>query len=88
MSATISLSIDNRTATPTVTKIGRRLGQWIGPKVALWIGFAVLSSTWYALDPEAHGNGYQALSQATPVQEIERGATAENPARIIMTAMQ
>lgn len=87
MSATISLSIDHRTATPMGVKFGHLMGQWISPKVVLWIGFAVLSSTWYALDPEAHGTGYQALSQAAPAQEIERVVATENPERVILTAM-
>ena len=59
----------------------------MSPKIALWIGFTILSSTWYVLDPEAHGTVSKAFAQADSVQQIEYIVAAETPEQIMMTAM-
>lgn len=59
----------------------------MSPKIALWIGFAILSSTWYLLDPEAHSTVAKAFAQAHSVQQIEHIVAAETPEQIMKTAM-
>jgi hypothetical protein len=42
----------------------------MSPKIILWISFSVISSTWYALDPDARlASGFSVADNATTQME-------------------
>ena len=68
--------------------MSRQLSRQMSPKIILWLAFAGLSSTWYALDPEAGGPFYHSpifqnsISQNSISQNsISQNSISENPAR-------
>jgi len=58
----------------------------MSPKIILWISFSVISSTWYALDPDAgfaFGTSVAANS-ATQIAHVVRSESLEVGARTAM----
>jgi hypothetical protein len=58
----------------------------MSPKIILWISFSVISSTWYALDPDARfalGTSV-AASSATQIEHMVQSESLEVRARTAM----
>jgi len=74
------------TMSPCTTNFRAPRPRTMSPKYLLWIGFTVLSCTWYALDPAAHPQDWSvAKAAAVEVQQIVQGPA---PAAGLRTAMR